>query len=759
MGLEVFTAEKAGFCFGVKRAIEYAKKAAENIDKQPVYTLGPIIHNPQVVKKLEESGIKPVNSIEEIEKGTIIIRSHGVSPAIIKKAKSKGLHIVDTTCPFVKKAQKNAQELVNDGYQTFIYGDHDHPEVIGIYGASEKKAIIISDINELKKYELSGKVGFIAQTTKSPDSFRDIIASIIKEIKELKVYNTICNTTETRQYAAAELAGRVDIMFVIGGHNSANTRRLAEVCKQTGTPTYHIETAAEINQQWLDGKEKIGISAGASTPDWLIKEVIEAMSEEKKELQIDEKINEERMEEENGLSAEKTVEANEVDDAVKEDDSAQDEESSPEEAETVESSAENLENELSEEITPNEDEEKDEGKTETTAETEKEQEEIDYSVNDIADLKKGQIVKGTVSQIKDDGVYVDVNYKTDGFIPLRELSHRNVTDPAEVVELNQEIDVVILTLENEEGNMILSKKRADFEKAWERIMEVYENDEVIEAEVTKVVKGGLVVDVGLRGFIPASHVAIGYVENLDEYVGKTLPLKVIEVERDRNNVVLSAKKVLEEQREEEKQKTLASLEEGKTVKGVITKLVDFGAFVDLGGIEGLLHISEMSWGRIAHPRDLFEEGQEIEVKILSIDKEEERVSLGYKQLLPDPWQEFVKKHYEGEVVEGTVTKIVDFGVFMEIENGIEGLIHISQLSHRHVKTPDEVVSVGEKVKVKIINIDEEQKRVGLSIKELEEKPAPKPKPEPKKDVTKEEDTVTGVTIRDLVGDIFDNDDK
>lgn len=771
MGLEIFSAERAGFCFGVKRAIEYAKKAAKNAGNQPVYTLGPIIHNPQVVKKLEGYGIKPINHIDEIDNGTIIIRSHGVSPEIIEKAKNKGLHIVDTTCPFVKKAQQNAQELVKDGYQTFIYGDHDHPEVIGIYGASQKKAIIISCINELKEYDISGKVGFIAQTTKSPDSYRDIIASIIKKVKELKVYNTICNTTETRQHSAAELARKVDIMFVIGGHNSANTRRLAEICKQTGTPTYHIETAAEINMEWFSSKEKIGISAGASTPDWLIKEVIEAMSEEKKELQVDEKINEERMEEGNEPTAEEAVEVNESNDEVISNEKLQND-SLEENTETVESPAEetakdeltepeNLENNqadnLSEEVAPEEtDGEKD--ITETAAETAKVQEEIDYSVNDIADLKKGQIVKGTVSQIKEDGVYVDVNYKTDGFIPLRELSHRNVTDPAEIVELNQEIDVVILTLEDEEGNMILSKKRADYEKAWEKIMEVYENDDIIEAEVTKVVKGGLVVDVGLRGFIPASHVAIGYVENLDEYIGKTLSLKVIEVERDKNNVVLSAKKVLEEQRAEEKQDTLASLEEGQIIKGEITKLVDFGAFVDLGGIEGLLHISEMSWGRIAHPRDIFEEGQQIEVKVLGVDKDDERISLGYKQLLPDPWQEFIKKHYEGEIVEGQVTKIVDFGVFMEIENGIEGLIHISQLSHRHIKTPDEVVSVGEKVKVKIINIDEEQKRVGLSIKELEEKPVPKPKPEPRVETSKDEDNATGVTIRDLVGDIFNNDE-
>lgn len=703
-GLEVYTAEEAGFCFGVKRAIEMAKDAADDERKLSVYTLGPIIHNPQVVEKLKGLGIKPINSIDDIDEGIIIIRSHGVPPEIITNAKKKGLHILDATCPFVKKAQRYAQLLIEEDYQTIIYGDHQHPEVVGIYGATGKKAIILDNIADLAKISLKNRVGLVAQTTKSPDSFKELVSSIIIKVKELKVYNTICNTTETRQLAAAKLARKVDLMFVIGGYNSANTNRLAQICKSTGTPTFHIETVEEIDQQLIVGKEKIGITAGASTPDWLIKEVIEAMSEEeKKDLQFDETIEEE---------------SNESVDV-----------------EMTEETEDNLED--------------------------KDQEEIDYSVNDIADLKKGQTVKGTVTQIKDDGVYVDVNYKSDGFIPLRELSHKPVADPNEVVELNEEINVIILTLEDDEGNMILSKKRADYEKAWENIMEVYENNEVIEAKVSKVVKGGLVVDVGLRGFIPASHVAIGYVEDLNEYVDQTLRLKVIEVERSNNNVVLSAKKVLEEERAEMKEKTLDSLKEGQEIEGTITKLVDFGAFVDLGGVEGLLHISEISWGRIEHPSQVFEEGQKIKVKVLGVNKEEERISLGYKQLLPDPWKEFVRKHYEGEVVTGTVTKIVDFGAFVEIEDGVEGLIHISQLSHRHVKTPDEVVTVGEEIKVKIININEEQKRVGLSIKELEEKPQTPKKVKPQANAKKEENKEegSGVTLGDIFGSMFDDDNK
>ncbi|MGM0413813.1 MAG: bifunctional 4-hydroxy-3-methylbut-2-enyl diphosphate reductase/30S ribosomal protein S1 [Bacillota bacterium] len=733
--LEITTAEEAGFCFGVKRAIDMAMEAVQDESDIKVYTLGPIIHNPQVVEKLEELGIRSVEDLSEIDTGVIIIRSHGVEPKTIEEAENKGLTIIDATCPYVKKAQKNAQLLMEEGYQTLIYGDQNHPEVKGILGATDHKALIIEDKSDLDEIDLQSRVGIVAQTTKSPASFKKLIGLLLGRVKELKIYNTICNTTQVRQSGAENLADDVEIMFVIGGFNSANTNRLAEICSNTGTPTYHIETANDIEWSWLENIKRIGITAGASTPDWLIKEVIQAMSEEKKDLEIEEKEQEEMEELETQEENDEVIETKE--------------ESETEEPETEEAKA--VETDDADEV-------------EETEETEEEV--FQYSDNDIANLEKGQTVEGTVVEINDQGVYVDVNYKTDGFIPLRELSNSDVSDPHDEVSLDEEIKVVILTLEDDEGNMILSKKRADQEVAWDEIEKIHENDEIIEAEVKKEVKGGLVADVGLRGFIPASHVSIGYVEDLSDFVGETLRLKVIEVDRNNNNVVLSAKKVMEEERAEEKEETLEKLEKGEEITGRVTKLVDFGAFVDIGGIEGLLHISEMSWGRIDHPSSVLEEGQEVKVKVLEVDRENERISLGYKQLLPDPWEEFARKHYEGEVIEGKVTKIVDFGAFMEVEEGIEGLIHISQLSHRHVKTADEVVSVDEEREAKIINIDPEQKRVGLSIKELEE-------PEEKEKRTSssssssnkensssdsqseesEEDMPSGATIGERLGDL------
>ena len=731
--LEIITADEAGFCFGVKRAIDIVKDAVANTDKK-VYTLGPLIHNPQVVEELSKKGVNLAESIDDIDDdGILIIRTHGVEPKVLRKAQEKGLDIIDATCPFVKNAHKYAKELVETDYQTFIFGDKNHPEVLGIYGYTNDKGLIIENIEDLKDVSFKDKVGIVAQTTQSYEEYFEVTNYILPKVKELKIFNTICNTTGNRQEAAKKLAKEVDVMFVIGGHNSANTKRLAEISANTNTPTFHIETVDEINWDKIKNTNKIGITAGASTPDWIIKEVLEIMSEEKKEVNTNE---------------EEVQEVNEVEEN---------------EEQNLETTEEESVEENTEEATEEEVEETEETETEET-----ETKEFNYSDNDIADLKKGQKVTGTVVEINDAGVYVDVGYKTDGFIPKEELNHRKVDDPRDLVEEDQEIEVIILTLENEEGNMILSKKKADYEKAWEKIIEAYENDEIIEAEVTKEVKGGLVVDVGVRGFIPASHVAVGYVENLSDYVNETLRLKIIEVERDKNNVVLSAKKVIEEERAGKKEETLANLEEGSTVKGKVTKLVDFGAFIDLGGIEGLLHISEMSWGRIEHPSEVLTEGEEVEVKVLGVNQEEERISLGLKQLLPDPWEEFARKHYEGEKIKGKITKIVDFGAFMEVADGIEGLIHISQLSQKHVEKAGEIVTEGEERMAQIINIDPEQKRIGLSLKELETKEVKSNKKQSKstkstkssnkQNKEKEDDQPSGATIQELVGDIFDKDE-
>lgn len=371
----------------------------------------------------------------------------------------------------------------------------------------------------------------------------------------------------------------------------------------------------------------------------------------------------------------------------------------------------------------------------------------------MPELRRGSVVTGTVIQINESEVMVDVGGKSEGIIPLNELSHRNVTDPHEVVAVGDTIDVMVLRPENEEGHPVLSKKRADRRVAWERLEEKLASGEEITGEVIEVVKGGLLVDVGVRGFLPASLVERGYVEDLNAYLGQNLRLRVIELDRSKNKVVLSRKAILEEEYEKQRQATWDSLEVGQVRKGIVRRLTNFGAFVDLGGVDGLLHVSEISWGRVEHPRDALSEGQEIEVKILGIDREGGKVSLGRKQLLPNPWDTAAERYPVGTIVEGKVLRLAPFGAFVEVEPGIEGLVHISQLADRHVDKPEDVVSVGETIPVKVLGVDQEAQRMSLSLRQaVREKARKQPRPAEKPE---EHQNDSGVKLGDLFGELFE----
>lgn len=346
-------------------------------------------------------------------------------------------------------------------------------------------------------------------------------------------------------------------------------------------------------------------------------------------------------------------------------------------------------------------------------------EEPNYDVT-INIFQEGDIVTGEVVRVDKDEILVDIGYKSEGVIPASELSIRKSVSTEEEVSVGDKIDALVMQKEDAEGRLILSKKRARFEQAWKRIEEVEREGGVIEGTVIEVVKGGLILDLGVRGFLPASLVDIRRIQNLDEYLGKTLTCKVIELNRNRNNVVLSRRAVLEEERKEVREQILGNLQPGDIVKGTISNIVDFGAFVDLDGIDGLIHISELSWGHVNHPSEILSIGQEVEVKVLDIDRERQRVSLGLKQTQEDPWKGLLEAHQVGDVITGKVTKLVSFGAFVQIREGIEGLVHISELANHHVEKPEEVVAVGDDVEVKIIEIDGERRRLSLSIKRLHE---------------------------------------
>ena len=339
---------------------------------------------------------------------------------------------------------------------------------------------------------------------------------------------------------------------------------------------------------------------------------------------------------------------------------------------------------------------------------------IDESV--LIDFKDGDIVEGNVVRIDKDEVLVDIGYKSEGLIPVNELSIRKGAAPQEIVELGQHIEALVLQKEDADGRLILSAKRAAFEKAWNRIEEAYAEQRTVEGPVIEVVKGGLILDIGLRGFLPASLVDIRRVRNLDSFLGQRLECKVIELNRSRNNVVLSRRAVLEEERRDERHRILTSLQEGDVIKGTISNLVDFGAFVDLDGIDGLIHISELSWNHVDHPSEVVEVGEEVEVKVLEVDRERERISLGLKQTRKDPWQEIVESVNSGETIHGRVTKLVSFGAFVEVAEGVEGLIHISELADHHVETPDEIVRSGDEVDARIIDVDGKRRRLSLSLR-------------------------------------------
>lgn len=628
--MKIIRAEKAGFCFGVKRALDMAERTA---DISTTASLGPLIHNQQVVEKMEKQGVRVVREVKEVQQGdTLIIRSHGVPPEVYREAQVSQIQVVDATCPFVQKAQRLAEQASKSS-QVVVVGDRLHPEVQGILGWAGGNSMAIEKLEEATVLPFYEKLSVLAQTTQPAANFHAIVEELRMHTKELIVHNTICNATEERQTVARELAGKVDVMIVVGGRNSANTRKLAGICSEL-TRTHLIETADELEEDWFYEVGTVGLTAGASTPDWIIEEVYKKMSDmEKNELETNEMMD-------------------------------------------MESWAESMQA-----------------------------------------IHADALVTGTVVKITPDEVFVDLGWKSEGIISVQELSVASGVQPNEVVSLGEKIKAIVLRVENEEGHPLLSKRRADEESAGERLKALAESKEEIQAKVADVVKGGLIVDVGMRGFVPASQIQLGYVEDLNQFKGKTLRLRVVEYDPSKRRVVLSQKAILEEEQVVKRTQLFESLQEGDIVSGVVRRLAQFGAFVDIGGVDGLLHISDMAYTRVKNPSDYVNVGDEVEVQVLRLDKEHGKVSLGLKQLKPSPWDTVSEKYPLGSVVTGKVVRVAPFGAFVQLEDGVDALIHISQLSEKRVNKVEEVVKVGDMVQAKVIEFKLEEKRMSLSIRE------------------------------------------
>ncbi|MDA8229190.1 MAG: bifunctional 4-hydroxy-3-methylbut-2-enyl diphosphate reductase/30S ribosomal protein S1, partial [Desulfitobacterium hafniense] len=619
------------------RALDMAEKTAE---ASITASLGPLIHNQQVVEKLERRGISVINNIEDTQFGnTLIIRSHGVPPGVYREAESRGVNIVDATCPFVQKAQRLAAKSSQTD-QIIVVGDRDHPEVQGILGWAGEEAIAIETLSEASTLPFYDRLAVLAQTTQPAENFKGIVEELRSHTNHLTVHNTICNATDERQKVARELAENVDLMIVVGGKNSANTRKLAKICSEK-TKTYLIETAAELEESWFEGIQTVGLTAGASTPDWIIEEV------NKKMVEMNEKD-----------IVEESVQANDNNDFS-----------------------------------------------------------MDNWYADLQKLHRGAVVDGTVVKITNDEVFVDLGWKSEGIVPLRELAIGTPNHPSDVVAIGDKIKALVLRVENEEGHPVLSRRRATEEEAIEKLEKLVETKGEIQAKVVDVVKGGLLVDVGMRGFVPASQIQPGYVEDLNQFIGQTLRLRVIEFDPNKKKVVLSQKVILAEEQVEKRGRLLETLQEGDVVTGVVRRLTDFGAFIDLGGVDGLLHISDMSYSRIKHPSEVVKVEDKVEVQVLKVDKGTGKISLGLRQLKPSPWELAAEKYSVGTLVKGKVVRLATFGAFVQLEEGIDALIHISQLSEKRVTKVEEVVKVGEVVEAKVIECKPEEKRISLSIRE------------------------------------------
>ncbi len=654
--MQLIVADEAGFCAGVRRAFQISEEMANRGDNW--FTLGPLVHNKAVVDYFMQKGIKPVEDISDLSGNGIIIRSHGVEPKIIAELEERGWQIKDATCPLVKKVHAAAQLLLNEGYDIIVYGDIHHPEVQGILGWCDHKAQVIASIDEVQSQKRFKKLGIISQTTRNENEFLAVVGSLLSKAQEVRVFNTICSATRKRQEAARQLSAKVDRMLVIGDRNSSNTKTLAHECRNTGVVTYVIESAQDLDPAWFEASDTVGVSAGASTPDWIIKEVLDRMT------QFDDGAPQEQMQE-------SPIETN-----------------APQENEPSEENFARMEAEMA----------------------------------DLASPNRGDIIKGIVIEVHDDDVMVDVGGKSEGIIPLREMSVKDVSSAKLLATVGEEIEVLVLKWDDD-GTILLSKKKVDSKRAMDKLEDTFNEGGLIEGTIVSSVKGGLLVDVGVIAFLPASHVDDGYVKNLDEYIGKTYTFKIIEFNRNKkrgSQIVLSRKQLVEAEKSKARDEFWSNIEEGQVITGRIKRLVDYGAFIDLGGFEGLLHVSEIDHVRIDHPSAVFQEGDEIEVYILALDREKQRVSLSRKKLLKSPWEIVMEKYSEGDIVDGKVVRIAPFGAFVEIEPGVDGLVHISQLANYRVEKPQDVVAVNQIIKVKVLSIDKDEKRIGLSLKEAGE---------------------------------------
>ncbi len=637
--MSIRIAKSAGFCFGVNRAVELVEQAAA-AGKQ-VATLGPIIHNRHVVEKLEKLGVRVIDSPEEATPGmTVIIRSHGVSQAVMQALQQRQVEIIDATCPFVKRIHGIVEKAEQEGQLSVIMGTRSHPEVEGIAGWCQT-CKVFENAEELEKWALEAKISadlpicMVSQTTSTEISWKKSVQMAKKLFTNVKIFDTICRATESRQTEAAQLSAECQAMVVVGDVKSSNTGRLATICREHCQKVVLVDNASELDKNFFSGVTEVGITAGASTPAWIIKEVNKTMSE--------------------------IINA----DAVQE--------------ETFEALLE----------------------------------------QSIKTLNTGDKVIGTVTSIGNTEVQVDLGTKHAGYIPYDEVSADPSVKPEDILHVGDEIEVFVVRVNDQEGTVQLSKKKLEGMKIWEEMSTWAEEKTTVEGTITEENKGGLVATVkGIRVFIPASQSGIAKGGDMAAMVGKTVNLRITEVNRARRRVIGSIRAVSSEERKAAQEKIWNEIEEGKKYHGTVKSLTSYGAFVDIGGVDGMVHVSELSWNRIKTPAEVVSVGDEIDVYVISFDAVKRKISLGYKTNEMNPWNQFMTGYNVGDVVNAKIVKLMTFGAFAEILPGVDGLIHISQIADKRIGKPEDVLAEGQEVQVKITDVDAENKRISLSIRAL-----------------------------------------
>lgn len=640
----VTVAKTAGFCFGVQRAVDMAEKACQEYGC--IWALGDIIHNAHEVGRLEKLGVHKAEDVTDIPDGVpVLIRAHGVPERVVQQLEQKGCRIVDATCPFVGKIHRIVREESEQGRRIIVIGSRNHPEVVGIQGWCGTSEVYETPEELRAALEKIGKngenlqkipVSVVAQTTINREIF-DICGKIIKkQCTNAKIFGTICNATDERQAEARLLAGKSDIMIVIGDRKSSNTKRLYEISTSLCDYVLYIEDATGLTGNEIQGMEQpfIGITAGASTPAWIIKEVRNIMSEETR----------------------------------------------------IETGSEDFAAMLEESF-----------KT----------------------LNTGDKVTGTVLKITPNEVHVDLGVKHAAYIPTHELSDDPSFNAEESIHVGDDIEAVVVRVNDAEGTIVLSKKRVDQMKGWESIEDAKENKTIVEGKVNEENKGGVVANAfGIRVFIPASQTGIPKGQPLSQLVGQTARFRITEINRQRKRVVGSIRAVQQEERRAAAEKVWSEIEVGNEYTGTVKSLTSYGAFVDIGGVDGMIHISELSWGRIKHPSEVVNVGDTVNVYVIGLDRENKKISLGYKRPEDNPWNVFTANYEVGDTATVRILKFMPFGAFAQIIPGVDGLIHISQIANRRIEKPEDVLSKDEEVEAKIIDIDPEKQKVSLSIRAL-----------------------------------------